>query len=114
MITNQADFEAVLEEVAGLLDRPFERDDSERLAVLMQALEGYRPVMDVPADAEGPDAERRRQLQHQVNAFQKRLRKEHHLMGDLGVRFGLYQDAEKEEGVDLNGRAGTYPGTPQA
>jgi hypothetical protein len=112
MITNTADFECALDEAAGLLDKPFERESSERLAVLMRELQAYSPVMAPEPEPEGPDAQRRRELQERVAAFQERLRKEHHLMGDLGVKFGLFEDAETPEGAELRGRGPTFPGSP--
>ncbi|MBX7250100.1 MAG: hypothetical protein K1X35_13775 [Caulobacteraceae bacterium] len=112
MITNTAEFETAVDEIADLLDKPFEREDSERLALLMRDVQAYQPAAASADEPEGPQAQRARALQERVEAFRDRLRRERHLMGDLGVALGLFEEGETPDGAELRGRGPTFPGSP--
>lgn len=94
MITTEAEFEATLEEVSALLEHPFEPESGERLTLLMDELQTYKPEL-ISGDA--PDdrtAEQRAQLQEHVARFEQDLRMHHpNVMSDLGAALKLFQDA---------------------
>jgi hypothetical protein len=94
MIHSEAEFEATLEEVAGLLDRPFQEEERTRLHALMRDLERYRPSF----TAEPPEsglAEQSRRLRQHLADFEERVGSRHpSVMGDLAVALGLYQETD--------------------
>ncbi len=94
MITTEAEFEATLEEVSALLEHPFAPEAGERLTLLMDELQTYKPEL-ISGDA--PDdrtAEQRAQLQQHVARFEEDLRMHHpNVMSDLGAALKLFQDA---------------------
>ena len=94
MIHTEAEFEATLEEVASLLDRPFQDDERDRLGELMRELESYRPAF----NAEPPQdrlAEQGRRLREHLAEFEEKVGSRHpSVMGDLAVALGLYQETD--------------------
>lgn len=94
MIHTEADFEATLEEVASLLDRPFHDPERSRLGELMRELESYRPAF----TAEPPQddlAEQGKRLREHVARFEEKVGSRHpSVMGDLAVALGLYQETD--------------------
>lgn len=99
MIQTEAEFEATLEEVVELLEHPFSTGQGERLTLLLNEIQTYKPEL---ASGDPPDdrtAEQRAQLQAHLSRFEQDLRMHHpNVMSDLGAALKLFEDAPEPRG----------------
>ena len=94
MIRSEADFEATLEEVVTLLDRPFSADSGERLSHLLDEIQTWKPELASPEPADDATARQRQALQEHLKRFEDDLRMHHpNVMTDLGAKLRLFEDA---------------------
>lgn len=94
MIHTEADFEAALEEVVSLLDRPFTDETGNRLSYLLAEIETWKPQLVSGEPEDDATARQRRALKERLTRFETQLRMHHpNVMTDFGTRLGLFDDA---------------------
>jgi len=94
MIQSEADFEAALEEVVDLLDRPFTAAGGDRLSTLLDEIQTWKPELATRAPEDTETAQQREALQEHLKRFERDLRMHHpNVMTDLGAKLRLFEDA---------------------